>query len=67
MNFGDALAAMKAGKCIRRPTWTERNLTLILQGDSIRLWANGFNVPWVPLAADLMAEDWISEDPEVAA
>ena len=33
MNFGDALAAMKAGKCIRRPTWTERNLTLILQGD----------------------------------
>lgn len=67
MNFGAALEALKAGKCVRRPTWTERNLSLRLEGESIRLWANGFNIPWAPLNEDVMAEDWAEVDEEAGA
>ena len=67
--FEDALRHLKAGRRIYRVAWTtcgstvrewltyERGQHLI---DGIHLWAMGrpYAIPWSPVQADLLAEDW---------
>lgn len=73
MNFGDALEALKEGKSAHRRGWTGSKEGVIMklqrpdkhskmtqpyiyseytEGSSIR------RVPWMPLQADILAEDW---------
>lgn len=60
-DFGDALAAMRAGVEVRRRSW-EPELSLVITGGRIDCvhrsggWAH--RSPWIPTHASVLAEDW---------
>ena len=70
MNFGQALEALKSGKCISRSGWNGKGMhvaiTKLYTPDNIQIDNTClvlFNVhgkynTWVPSITDLLAEDW---------
>ena len=77
MNFGDALAALKAGKRVCRAGWNGKGLWLELQRPAANskmtlpyVYLNypedsqhtpGARVPWLASQTDMLAEDWDAE------
>lgn len=74
MNFGDAIAALKAGKKVARTGWNGKGLWLELQRPDAHskmtlpyIYINypsdaintpGARVPWLASQTDMLAEDW---------
>lgn len=68
MNFGNALAALKAGSKVTRSGWNGRGMWLHLQtpDEHSKMQrpyiymspADGELVPWVASQSDLLANDW---------
>jgi len=68
MNFGEALAAAKAGKSIQRSGWNGKDLKVKAQfpdaNSKMNLpylyieYPNGNRCPWLASQTDIMAEDW---------
>lgn len=70
MNFGDAIAELKAGYRVTRTGWNGKNMWLKLQtpdGNSkmtllciYMSTARGDLVPWLASQTDVLADDWES-------
>lgn len=74
MNFGDAIAALKAGKKVARTGWNGKGLWLELQCPdahskmtlpyiyinypSDAIHTPGARVPWLASQTDVLADDW---------
>jgi len=68
MDFGQAIAALKAGKKVSRNGWNGKNMWLMLQRPDqhskmtlpyIYMYtAQGDLVPWLASQTDVLAEDW---------
>jgi hypothetical protein len=65
MNFGEAIQAMKDGKCVRRKGWEAwlaiNNLeysrpSFIYQGIDNSAYDKGH--PWTPTQSEMLADDW---------
>lgn len=72
MNFGDAIAALKAGKRVARAGWNGKRMHLELQRPDARskmtlpyifmFTAQGDLVPWLASQTDMLSEDWETVD-----
>lgn len=68
MNFGQAIEALKAGKCVSRAGWNGKGMWLALQVPDAHSkmsrpyiymkTADGKLVPWVASQTDILANDW---------
>lgn len=68
MNFGQAIAALKAGQKVARAGWNGKNMWLGLQVPDVNskmtlpyiymYTAQGDLVPWLASQTDVLAEDW---------
>ena len=68
MNFGQAIAALKAGQKVARAGWNGKNMWLGLQEPNANskmtlpyiymYTAQGDLVPWLASQTDVLAEDW---------
>lgn len=68
MNFGQAIAALKAGQKVARAGWNGKNMWLGLQVPDANtkmtlpyiymFTAQGDLVPWLASQTDVLAEDW---------
>lgn len=68
MNFGHALAALKAGQSVTRDGWNGKGQRLTLQVPDAHskmtlpyiyiTTVQGDRVPWLASQTDLLAEDW---------
>lgn len=58
MDFGRALAALKAGQRVARQVWNGKGMWLTLvPGSTITV--QGTIVPWIASQSDLLSEDWV--------
>jgi hypothetical protein len=62
MNFGDAIAALKEGKLVRRAGWNGKGMHLYLEGYQpviVMYTATKEHQPgWLASQADMLADDW---------
>jgi hypothetical protein len=68
VNFGDAIAALKAGQKVARSGWNGRGMWLALQVPDVNSkmslpyiymsTVTGDLVPWLASQTDVLAEDW---------
>jgi len=69
MDFGDALRALKSGKCVTRPGWNGKGMYLELQVPDAHskmtlpyifmFTADKQRVPWLASQTDMLAMDWV--------
>ena len=74
LNIGQAVALMKKGKCVMRPSWNGKDMYLYLS-EALTLHdgtlsapivmmrtADGSHVAWTCSQTDLLATDWMDEE-----
>ena len=77
MDFGEAIHALKDGKCLQRAGWNGKNMHIYLEDSTfkgekrtyepviIMFTAQGAHQPgWLATQADMLALDWQTIDPD---
>lgn len=71
MDFGDAIRALKQGRCVARRGWAGKNMRLYLDTDThgyepciVMFTAQGKHQPgWLASQPDMLADDWEIVEP----